>query len=318
MGMLRRSCRWLVWGFLLCANLAAAATPARVCPPEPKPFSPEMFEAAASQARDRGLLWRITKGGHSSYLYGTLHVGKELWMAPGPQVRRALQQTGMLALEIDPLDEAVMREMAAEIAVRGQGKLSPALQARVKKHWVSACLPAEAFGQAPAEFQAITLSMLVARNDGLDPSYGSEIMLALFGRMLKRPVVSLESVKLQFSTLFGSDDEELESMIRDGLDDIEAGRALTVMRKLAKVWEVGDLAELNNYEAWCDCVRTEGERKMLKRTLDDRNPGLAQGIDALHARGTNVFAAVGSLHMIGLKGLPAIMAARGYRVERVR
>jgi len=33
--------------------------------------------------------------------------------------------------------------------------------------------------------------------------------------------------------------------------------------------------------------------------------------------GKQVFAAVGSLHMIGPMGLPALMAQRGYRVERV-
>jgi len=31
-----------------------------------------------------------------------------------------------------------------------------------------------------------------------------------------------------------------------------------------------------------------------------------------------VFAAVGSLHMIGPKGLPALLAERGYRIERIK
>jgi uncharacterized protein len=55
----------------------------------------------------------------------------------------------------------------------------------------------------------------------------------------------------------------------------------------------------------------------MKRALDDRNPALAEHIDALHQSGKQVFAAVGSLHMFGPLGLPALMAKRGYRVERV-
>ena len=51
--------------------------------------------------------------------------------------------------------------------------------------------------------------------------------------------------------------------------------------------------------------------------LDDRNPALAERIDALHMGGKSVFAAVGSLHMVGKLGLPLLMAQRGYQVERV-
>ena len=68
---------------------------------------------------------------------------------------------------------------------------------------------------------------------------------------------------------------------------------------------------------WCDCLDTAIEREMMRRLLDDRNPGLADRIDALHRGGAQVFAAVGSLHLFGPLGLPALMEKRGYRVERV-
>jgi hypothetical protein len=56
---------------------------------------------------------------------------------------------------------------------------------------------------------------------------------------------------------------------------------------------------------------------LLRRLNDERNPNLAARIDALHARGQRVFAAVGALHMTGPRALPALLAQRGYRVERV-
>jgi hypothetical protein len=51
--------------------------------------------------------------------------------------------------------------------------------------------------------------------------------------------------------------------------------------------------------------------------IDQRNPALAAAIDALHSDGRQVFAAVGALHMVGPLGLPALMAQRGYAVQRV-
>jgi uncharacterized protein len=44
---------------------------------------------------------------------------------------------------------------------------------------------------------------------------------------------------------------------------------------------------------------------------------LADSIAALHRGGERVFAAVGALHMFGPQGLPALLAARGFEVERV-
>jgi MFS family permease len=89
------------------------------------------------------------------------------------------------------------------------------------------------------------------------------------------------------------------------------------LTRIAQVWADGDLDALSRYESWCDCVKTPTDRAALARLLDDRNPGLADSIAALHAGGQRVFAAVGSLHMIGPLGLPALMAQRGFQVEAI-
>ena len=75
---------------------------------------------------------------------------------------------------------------------------------------------------------------------------------------------------------------------------------------------------LSRYSEWCQCASTPGEKEQMRRLLDDRNPGLAQRVDALHASGKKLLVAVGSLHMAGPQGLPALLASRGYLVERLR
>ena len=59
------------------------------------------------------------------------------------------------------------------------------------------------------------------------------------------------------------------------------------------------------------------KRQLLKRLLDDRNPGLADSVDRLHAQGRPVLAAVGALHMPGPGGLVALLEKKGYAVRRV-
>ena len=83
---------------------APSAVPAICPPPAPVPTAGEL-QAARRDAVDRGFLWRIRRDGRMSALYGTLHLGKVEWTVPGPRVAQALQDSDVVALEIDPLDE---------------------------------------------------------------------------------------------------------------------------------------------------------------------------------------------------------------------
>lgn len=169
------------------------------------------LEAAGHAApADRGLLWRLTRDGRSSYLFGTLHVGKPAWREFGPRTAAGWRASDLLALEIDATDPEVGAALAVDAAL----------------------VPA-----APDEVQVLAEQ---------------------------------------------------------------------------------SLAQLEDYERWCECAANDEERAFLRRLDDERNPGLAGHIAALHGEGRRVFAAVGTLHMTGAQALPALPAARGFRVERVK
>jgi uncharacterized protein YbaP (TraB family) len=99
---------------------------------------------------------------------------------------------------------------------------------------------------------------------------------------------------------------------------METGRAASQLRTLAADWEASDYDRMDHYSEWCECMDTPIERAMMKRMLDDRNALMAARIDAQHRAGHALFTAVGSLHLFGPQGLPSLLAARGYQVERVR
>ena len=44
--------------------------------------------------------------------------------------------------------------------------------------------------------------------------------------------------------------------VSSGLDELESGRTRPQLLHLATVWSGSDLAELEGYERWCDCLRT--------------------------------------------------------------
>lgn len=285
------------------------------CPPQATPPHRALLQQAQQQAADRGLLWRISRGGRDSFLYGTMHAGRAEWLALGPRTEASLARTGVLALEINVMDPAV--QAALRDATQGPPRRLPAeLMQSLRDAWSAECLPADDLRAGPTEFHVAQLAMAQAQRQGLFPLYGAESALLMRSLRTERPVVGLETVQTQLATLLARSDDEAEAMVRDALADWRDPRAPQLLERLTQAWLQGNLKDLEAYATWCDCVNTPSEREAFARLVDGRNPGMADAIERLHT-GVSVFAAVGALHLIGPQGLPALLQARGFTVTRL-
>ncbi|RZJ11178.1 MAG: TraB/GumN family protein [Rubrivivax sp.] len=293
---------------LLLALLVGSAHAA--CPPQLAPASADQAADWAVKAPDRGLLWRISRGGHSSYMFGSLHIGKVDWAYPGPALREAWRQTDVLAVELDPAD------VGPALAALPVKRLPAALAKRVDAQAQAACLPAGVLAALPAMLQLSTLTLLEARRDGFDALFGQDWMLLTLAKAESRPVQSLESVADQLAALEPKP-AELPAVVDGALRQIQRGQLRAPMRKLAEAWNRGDLKTLADYPRWCGCANSATERAWLKRVNDDRNGPLAERIDELHGAGQRMLVAVGALHMSGPQALPKLLAERGFTVEAV-
>jgi uncharacterized protein YbaP (TraB family) len=203
-------------------------------------------------------------------------------------------------------------------AATPEQRLPAALAARVERRMAAECVDADAWRAFAPEFQVASLAVLAARRDGLDPAYAIDLVLALLARDLGKSTLSLETPEAQIAALRMPTHEATIDFVTSELDELDSGRARPMLARMAADWTDGNLADLEGYERWCDCLNTAAEKDSMKRLLDERNPRLAEAIDAIHGGGQTVFAAVGSLHMIGPGGLPALLRQRGYAVEPVR
>lgn len=297
------------------ASLIVATADPPSCPPQPPFPDRELRLNAQRQATDRGFLWLISRDGRDSYLYGTIHAGRPEWFALGPKLESSLFRSGVLALEIDATDPAVLTELRRVWS--GAARPLPAdLMHSLRKAWVAECLPPADLDLGAAEYHATRLAVAQAQRAGLFPMYGAEAVLLLYSLRAERPVVGLESVNTQLSALLARNDEEAAAMVREMLAELQRPQAARSLERLAHAWASNDLRELEKYPEWCDCLNTATERETYDRLVDGRNPGLADAIDKLHA-GASVFAAVGALHMVGKQGLPALLQAKGFKVQRV-
>jgi uncharacterized protein len=298
-------------------SVTARAQPdgAASCPPQATAPTPQQVQAAQAQAKDRGFLWRVTKDGRTHHLFGTIHVGKLDWVFPGAKLRAALAEAQTVAFELDPLDPAVQSSLRT--AGAGSGKLPAALDAQLQRQIARACIPAQALADLHPMMQAMTAMVVDAARDGLQVAYGQEFALAGAARARKLRTVSLETAERQLAAIIPSDAAQAERTLASTLEQMQSGLGRRVLLRMAAAWERGDLQEIETYERWCDCVQTDDDRAMLKALNDERNPAMAERIEALHGEGQRLFVAVGALHMTGPKALPALLKARGFTVQRV-
>lgn len=288
------------------------------CPPVPQMPTAEQMQQAQAAARDRGALWRLRKDGRVSYLYGTVHVGKLAWAAPGPQLKAAVAATEVLAIEINPAAPGFMAQVQAAQGKAAKLELSSDEQARLDAQADAACVPRAALAVLHPVMQAITYVSLAGRRDGLDPGYAQEAVLLGAAQALKRPVVALETVADQMAVLLPADAGEARAVLNETLKSLQSNEARTALQRIAQAWERGDLDAIDSPAKLCDCVPSELNLRTFRRLNDDRNPGLADHIAQEHAKGKPLLAAVGLLHMTGPQALPLLLQARGFDVERVQ
>jgi hypothetical protein len=313
--MIRHMLRTTIAILGMAGAMLAQAQGSNECPQPLAQPTPQQLQEAASRARDRGVLWRVSKDGRTHHLYGTIHVGTLDWMFPGPKLREAMMAAQVVALEIDPTDPSVQAAVA-RAGNMPRPELASALVERMKQQIERACLP-PALHTAHPMIQAITLILVEAMRANLRPEFAQELALAGFARARGVPVTSLETPERQIAALMPADPARIPTLMTRMLDQLEAGQSRRYLRRLTELWERGDLDELAGYERWCECVSTSEEKAMMAAINDDRNPQIADKITELHANGKVLLVAVGALHMTGPKSLTSLLTGRGFSVERV-
>jgi uncharacterized protein YbaP (TraB family) len=287
------------------------------CPPTLAPPTQDEIHAAVRVARDHGALWTIEKDGHGSWLYGTIHVGNLAMSIPGPKVIRALGDADVVAIEVDLTSPVIAQAIRAPRDSSEGPVAPPALLERLKALAEKACVPWEPLSNLPPMMIVAALTALEARWDGLDPSYGTEFVLAGFAQARRKPIVSLESAGTQRQALSGGPPGQRLAALERATASLEQGNMRPAIRVLAKAWQDGDLVTIADFEQWSGSGSSPEVKADVERMVFGRNPDLAAAIDLAHREGKRVFAATGILHVVGDGGLPKLLQKLGYKVERV-
>ena len=131
------------------------------------------------------------------------------------------------------------------------------------------------------------------------------------------PILEIEGWKFQLELLSAGTDKDQLALLEDELVELKKKDLAVELKKLVDEWAAGDEKALQK-ELLDDSSKSEVGRRFEAKLLDQRNVGMANKAESYLALPGDTFFAVGSAHLLGTKGLVALMKQRGYEVRPVR
>lgn len=288
-----------------------AATPA---PPE--------TPVAAFGAPPAPLLWQASRTAAGDlYLFGSVHMGDREVGPLGGAVAEAYDASDELVVEVD-LDSVTPEEAAASNAAHallppGQSLrdvLSDATYALLAARLAERGTPVRAVDAMQPWAVASLLAVLEFQAAGYDLAHGVD------RRFIERardelPVRGLETMGSQLEAMSGLAPRIQELMLIDMLTRTEA-----VHREVADLMEAWSQGDEDRLTALLFAPLAENPElvEFYEAVFFARNEAMAEALARLADDGRRRFVVLGAGHMVGPRGIPALLAKRGFSVERLQ
>ncbi len=273
-----------------------------------------LFAAGAAQAEPA--LWRVSAGERTVWLFGSVHLLPEGGFAVDGTLADALEDADRVCMEIDTdaADEAMQATVTLGRAVDPEGRdlfeLLGSEADRVRDAAENAGVPIEALAMFEPWFAGITVSVMALQSHGYDVQHGVEQVIQAEARKAGKSGCGLETLDGQLGMLDSLSPELQAEILLQAIED--AAEVDTQVEPMIAAWRAGDEAGLER--SLEDDFRDYPE--LAETLIYQRNERWADQVKAMMDGDEDVLLVVGAMHLVGERGLPALLEARGLRVER--
>jgi hypothetical protein len=274
-----------------------------------------------AQVPEQLVFWRIARAdgaGGSAHLLGSMHVAREA-LPLDPAVERALAEADEIALEVAP-EELASKDLLALVLSLGELAEGESLAQlvgrrtlrRLERRVESSGVPFAAWLRWEPWLVTLMLANDQLATAGFRAEAGVEPLVGARAEAQRKPVRGLETAREQIERFDGLPLATQELLLRDALRGRSSRRSED---EIETAWRRGDLNALAR-----EIFATPTGRHaaaFFESIYFARNRDFAADIARLVDRGGRWFVALGAGHVVGTQGIPALLAARGYLVERV-
>ena len=273
-----------------------------------------------SPARAAPAMWRVTSATSEVYLFGTLHAlqpGAD-WRTPAYDAAYAKAKTVWFEADLGAADPASVALIVSRYGVdpdKGLSEKLPAadlqtLEGEADLNRIEHLRPWAA---------ALMLSMQPVLAKGATVATGADLTVTRQARAGGKAIRTFETLEDQ-ARMFASLSEPAEvQYLTDVIHERHAPPQKISLNPsaspLESEWLAGDLVKLGPGLVG---ELAHGNPGLYDALLKRRNLAWADKLTAEMAGDNVELVNVGALHMVGPDGLPALLAARGFKVERIQ
>jgi uncharacterized protein YbaP (TraB family) len=271
--------------------------------------------ASASVAAEPAL-WTVSGGNNTVYLFGSVHMLPEGGFTIDGRLAEALADAEKVCLEIDlgAVDEVEMQRLTLARVIDPEGRdlftlLGPDAD-KVKAAADAAGLPLEPLAQFEPWFAGMMLSLLALQQHGFDIENGVERIVDASARAAGKPMCGFETADEQLALFDQMPVGQQSEFLLQAIE--EAGDVEAETRRLLQAWREGDEGTMTGLfdEDFA------GFPELVDRLVYDRNARWTDQIAELLDGEDDVLVVVGAGHLVGDRGVPALLEKRGFKVDR--
>jgi len=275
----------------------------------------------AAESGSTPTLWRaLGEDGHEAfYLMGSVHVGRAGMLSFPPPVERAWERADELVLEVEPDDleagamRAALRYGRIEPPATLRDRLSPRALDALSRYLETQDESLGLYLQVAPWAIALQIVAREAARAGLDPRHGVDRHFAQRAEGTK-PVVGLETAASQLEMLAHLPRATQEALLLDTLEHV--GDVRSEAEALVDAWARGDDVAVERvfYRSMYEAPELS---VYFEQLILGRNETMTKRLASLARDGKLRFVVVGAGHMVGERGIPALLRDYGYRLDEV-
>ncbi|TCI05336.1 TraB/GumN family protein [Corallincola luteus] len=279
-------------------------------------FLPCSVMAAISPA-----LFEVSKQGHTSYFFGSVHMGEARYYPLPSAIEQRFKQSQRLVMEIDMADEsAIQMEMMQLMMQHGmyldgsdlKTHIPSSLYRQTMKTAERLGVPANSIQQLRPWAVALLIGQHYYLTMGLDPNWGVDQYFSQQAIKTGKAIYGLETLAEQINAMLAADGEG-SSMLQQVLDEADSSSDYT--QRMMTAWEKGNSSELSAIfnEELDD---TQADKLFVEHLLLKRNQNWLQQLKPMMKKET-LFVVVGAAHLVGPENILDSFRQAGYQVKAV-
>ena len=264
-------------------------------------------------------MWQINGASNRIYLLGSVHVLRQQDHPIPTAIEKAYEDADILIMEVDvdDLDPIEMAGMVNELGVIKDGGtlqeiMGPSLYDEAVDYASQLDIPFLMLAQTEPWLAAITIEQMMLLRIGFNPAYGIEFHLAAKAGEDNKEILGLESMREQLEFLdklsLSAQRSLLIQTLRESLK-IEENLDL-----LINAWRHGDIDFLEENLL----VEMQRYPELYRTLVVDRNEAWVERIRNLIGEQDDYLIVVGTLHLVGDDGVPALLSKIVITTDQLR